>query len=212
MRFAFSRPAALAAATVVPQPNVSVVTRGQSHRDLRQRLHGPRSKPSYAPAKRSRGDKGTKLDAVLAANPGAAPAPVSASQTTTPRPDCAPGRHTDRDPDRDPRPSRSSFPQTRPCRTGDYLIFLTQNDQEIAVPGALRILTDDRGKITLESISPTTIYPDEEQKGQLRQNFEFAISGPESSVKSQRQHSNQFKSRPDCRWNRPGMQRIPYFS
>ena len=55
--------------------------------------------------------------------------------------------------------------------TGRYLVFLRLPGKELAVPGELRIIQDDAAKVEIDSISPTTAYPDGFG------HYEFQISG-----------------------------------
>jgi hypothetical protein len=56
--------------------------------------------------------------------------------------------------------------------TGDYLVFLDFDTNEVAVPGELRIVPDASGKVILDAIAPATDYADSESKS-----FNFVIAG-----------------------------------
>src|SRR5438477_11390069 len=56
--------------------------------------------------------------------------------------------------------------------TGDFLVFLNLENQELAVPGELRIVPDASAKINLDSIAPVTDYLSPGSSG-----FDFIVSG-----------------------------------
>jgi hypothetical protein len=60
------------------------------------------------------------------------------------------------------------IPQSFP--TGRYLVFLTFDSKELQVPGDLNVLSDALAKVSIDSISPSTIYPTDKS-------YEFEITG-----------------------------------
>jgi hypothetical protein len=56
--------------------------------------------------------------------------------------------------------------------TGRYLVFITVDSKELPVPGDLRVLSDEPAKVTIDSISPVTVYPTGTNK-----TYDFEISG-----------------------------------
>lgn len=56
--------------------------------------------------------------------------------------------------------------------TGRYLVFITVDSKELPVPGDVRVLSDDQAKVTIDSISPVTVYPTG-----TNNTYDFEISG-----------------------------------
>ena len=55
---------------------------------------------------------------------------------------------------------------------GSFLVFVDAGSQELPVPGELRILPDEMGKVTLDAIAPATDYLTSGSDG-----FDFVVSG-----------------------------------
>lgn len=126
------------AATVDPQPQLPVTTRGQSVTVTGDGFTGQIT-VYLRTGKEAKGDRGYKL-------PGTLNDDGKGKSVTFKLPDDAP--------------------------TGDYLVFVEVGGQEIPVPGELRVVPDAAAKITIDSISPSTDYPNPETGA-----FDLVIAG-----------------------------------
>ncbi|HUD15443.1 MAG TPA: hypothetical protein VMQ56_17455 [Terracidiphilus sp.] len=125
------------AATVSPQPNLPVTTRGQSVVVYGDGFPNAPITVYLRTGKEEKGDRGYQLPGVAGADQ---------KSVTFKLPDDAP--------------------------TGDYLVFLDFDSNELAVPGELRIVPDASAKVTLDSIAPATDYSNPDSNS-----FEFVIAG-----------------------------------
>ena len=159
---------AFAIPTVSPLPNVTITTRSQSVLIYGSGFQEATPvKACIRTGKEAKGDRGTCLNVTIRNSqitpqvslPMGTGQTGAAGQTSTPSPFASSSQVL-------------TFKIPPDQTTGDYLIFIDQGDQEIAVPGALRIQPDDLGRITLDSIAPSTVYPDKDQK-----TFDFTIAG-----------------------------------
>jgi hypothetical protein len=59
-----------------------------------------------------------------------------------------------------------------PFETGRYLVYVDFGSTELAIPGDLTVLPDVAAKVQINSIAPTTVYPNDNNDG-----YDFDISG-----------------------------------